>query len=389
MARRSKRVEAAITRWEAKGLVSPQQAAALRMEEEVQHAESARRWGQILVASLGAFALVLAAGLFAQRTWENLGEGARTALIVAAGAVTYVVGMVVFRRVVWRYSGMLLQTGGLGVVLFGLMYSTNAWPQGSVGAVGAGLVALALPAGLALWSFREGVIMAGIHTALSFGFLAVFLHRAFGLEFDAVVWFLDGAALASVGIFWAGIRRWPAEYTDHALVSFAVSMWAGLVLALVTGLGPLEMEENAILAMDLWMVLIVAITLWGIHRSPSEFRRDAYETNLALSVAVGALLAMFTAGETWDLGAEGAAVAGAVVGALGMTYGLRRTSHQVLITGSLAVLLGTWVFAVDQAGALGGVGALVLSAAALFWISTRIRAAAPEEPTLDAPTPGG
>jgi hypothetical protein len=241
-----------------------------------------------------------------------------------------------------------------------------------------------VPAVLAPVSFGAGVIMAGIHTALSFGFVAVFLDRTFGMDFDAVVWLLDGVALAAVGTFWFAVRRWPRDRTDRALVAFAVSMWAGLVLSLFTGIGPLGMEERAVLAMDVWMVLIVGLTLWGIHRSPSEFRRDAYETNLALCVAVGTLLAMFTAGEVWDLEANGAGAAGAVVGGLGIAYGLLRSSHQVLITGALAVLFATWVFAVTQAGAMGGVAALVLSAGVLFWISTRIRAgvdtAAPAEP---------
>jgi len=160
------------------------------------------------------------------------------------------------------------------------------------------------------------------------------------------------------------------------LAAFAVSLWAGLVLALMTGVGPLDMGEDAVLAMDVWLLLVVAVTLWGIHLSPSEFRRAAYETNLALCVGVGTVLAMVTAGETWDLGIEGAAAAGAVVGAMGMAYGLRWSAQQVLVTGALAALLATWVFAFNQAGALGGVLALLISAGVLFWISTRIRAEA-------------
>ncbi|HSG46782.1 MAG TPA: DUF2157 domain-containing protein [Longimicrobiales bacterium] len=379
MARRAKRVDQALERWLDQGLVSPEQAAALRMEEEAHHARATRRWGQLLMASLGAFALLMAAILFAERSWEELADGARTAVLLGGGVLVYLAGIGVFRRAAWRYSGILLQTGGLGVILFALAYSVNAWPDGTVWAVAMGLLAFAIPAALGPWSFREGVIMSGVHTALSFGYLAVFLDRTFGLDFDAIAWILDGAAVVAVAVFWVAIRRWPAEYTDRALVAFAVSMWAGLVLALVTGVGPLDMEENAVLAMDVWMLLIVGITLWGIHLSPSEFRRDAYETNLALCVAVGGLLAMFTAGETWNLDAAGAAVAGAMVGGAGVAYGLRRDAHQVLVVSALVILLATWIFAIDQAGAMGGVVALLLSAAVLFWISTRIRAEAEPE----------
>ena len=91
MARRAKRVEQALERWLDRGLVSPEQAAALRMEEEAHHARTTRRWGQILMASLGAFALILAAILFAERSWASLTDGTRTALLLGmgAGAVSY------------------------------------------------------------------------------------------------------------------------------------------------------------------------------------------------------------------------------------------------------------------------------------------------------------
>lgn len=380
MARRSRGVEAALNRWVAKGLLTPDQADGLRREEEMEHAESARRWGQILIASLGAMALILAGILFAERSWEYLTETWRTVLVVTAGLAVYAAGLRVFERVAWRYSGVLLQTGGLGLVLAGLVYSYNAWPEGSVAGVLTGLVALAVPVALAPLSFREGVLMSAVHTALAFGYLAVFFNRTVGLEFDAVVWALDGVALASVGVFWVAVRRWPGEYMDRALVAFAVSMWAGLVLAMFTGVGPLDWEEHAVWAMDVWLLLIVALTLWGIHHSPSEYRRDAYETNLALSVAVGGLLAMFSAGEALDLDAEGASVAAALVGILGLGYGLRFRSHQVLLVGALVVLVATWIFAIDQAGATGGVVALLLSAGVLFWVSTRIRASEAREP---------
>jgi hypothetical protein len=83
---------------------------------------------------------------------------------------------------------------------------------------------------------------------------------------------------------------------------------------------------------------------------------------------------MFTAGEVWMGGAEGAALGGALVGGLGAWYGLGHRSHQVLVVGSLVLLFATWVFSIAQRGALGGVLALLVSAAVLFWISTRIRA---------------
>jgi hypothetical protein len=377
MAKRSRRVEEAIGRWVSKGLLDEERAEALRAEAVEAHAEATRRWGQILVASLGAVALVLAAGLFASRNWPSLSDGMRTAVLLAGGLVTYGLGLRVFQRLSWRYSGMLLQTGGLGVMLSGLVYSNNAWPGSSPEAIAMGLVALAIPAVVAPISFREGVVMAGVHTALSYAFLAVFLERIFALDPDAIVWALDGAGLLAMGFFLVSIRRWPDDRTDRALAAFAVSMWAGLVLVLLTGTGPLEMDESAMIPADVWLILIVAVTLWGIHRSPSEYRRAVYETNLALCVAVGGFMAMFTAVEVLDLSTEWLAVAGGAVGVSGLWYGLVQRAPQVLLTGALMMLLSTWIFAIDQAGALGGIVALLISAGLLFWVSTRIRAEPP------------
>jgi hypothetical protein len=374
MAKRSKRVEEALDRWVANGLLEASHADTLRAEAEQAHAEATRRWGQILIASLGAVALILAAALFAGRNWPNLSDGMRTAFLLAAGLLVYLLGLRLFRRLSWRYSGLLLQTGGLGVILSGLVYSTNAWPERTPEAIAMGVLAFVIPAVAGPLSFREGVLMSGVHTALSFGYLAVFLERTFGLEFDGIVWAMDGVALLAVAVFFVAVRRWPDEYTDRALVAFAVSMWAGLVLALFTGAGPLDMDAAAVLPADAWLLLIVALTLWGIHRSPSEYRRAEYETNLALCVVVGGFLAMFTAVETLGLDTRWLAVFGGSVGGAGLAYGLVRRAPQVLVTGALMMLLSAWFFAIDQAGALGGVVALLISAAVLFWVSTRIRA---------------
>jgi hypothetical protein len=216
--------------------------------------------------------------------------------------------------------------------------------------------------------------MSAIQTAATLLYLAIFLERAVGMGEDQIVWTLDAVILLAIVAQGALMRRWDREAQDRALMAFTTSLWAGLVLAVITGFGPLDASDAGILGMDLWLLVIAGLTLWGIHHAPSELRRDAFETNLALCVAVGGLMAMFTAGETFDLGAEGAGVAGALVGGIGLVYGLQAGATSVLVTGSLTALFATWVFAIGQAGALGGVVALLISAGVLFWLSTRIRA---------------
>lgn len=380
MARTARKVGAAIERWIASGLLDPTKAEELRREAELEHQEATRRLGQILVASLAAVALILAAILFAQRNWPSLSDGVRTAVLLGAGLVVYLSGLRVLRRSSWRYSGVLLLTGGLGVFISGLAYSYNAWPDGTPPAVATGLLALAIPSVTTPIALREGTLTSGIHAAAAYGFLGLFFSRTFALDFDTVVWCLDGVTVVALGGLWYAVRYRRGGHTDRALAAFAVSMWAGLVLAAMTGTGPLDMQESALWPMDVWLLLVVGVTLWAIHLSPSDLRRQGYELNLALCVVVGGFLAMTTAAELLELDTEGATAFGATVGILAMTYGLRERSAQVLITGALMMLLNTWIFAVENAGAMGGVVALLVTAVVLFWVSTRIRATPGIEP---------
>ena len=326
------------------------------------------------MAILGAVALFLAAGVFVERSWDTLSEAVRTVVLVAGGGAAGWMGWAARRRPGWEVPGGLLQAGGQSVILVGLAYSANAWPTGSAGAWGVGLAALVILAVLAPMAYREGVLMAAIQTSLSLFYVALFLDRALGLDGDTIVWCLDGVVAAAVLVQLLWMSRWDEHQRDRALMALATSLWVGLVMMILTGFGPLDGSTSGVLAMDLGLALIAGLTLWGIHRAPSELRRDSFELNLAMCVCVGGLLAMFTLGETFNLDSAGAGFAGVAVGALGMVYGLRFGATEVLLAGSGIALFATWVFAIGQAGALGGVVALLVSAGALFWLSTRLRA---------------
>lgn len=366
-------VNEALDRWVEKGLLPDGKAEELRAEAREARTAFTRRLGQLVLAALGAFALVAAAVLFAEKSWTSLSWAARTGIIVVAGGAVYGVGLGLARRTALRNTSVLLQAGGLSVILAGTVYSANAWPQGTAGAVLVGLFTLAVPLALLTPSLHQGVVMTGVHTALSFVYLAVGLDRSLGLEMETIVWILDGVLLLLLAGLWLTARSWSPEHRSRGLVALGVSFWAGLLLAFFTGVGPLDMSEEAVYPMDLWALIMTAVTLWGLHGAPAHFRRDVYEANLAGMVAVLGLLAMFTAGEVWNLDAEGAAAAAVTVGLMALGYGLRQDTPAVLVVGGLVALFGTWVFAVESAGALGGAGALLVSAAVLFWISSRVR----------------
>ena len=374
MARRSRAIEEALARWEAKGLLGSEEAERLRAEAQVAHRARTRRWGQLLVAILGAIALILAAGLFVERSWGALSWTARSLVLVVGGGAAWLLGWAVHRREGWQVPGVLLQGGGQFVILLGLSYSSNAWPAASPGAWAVGLAALVILVVLAPVSFHEGLLMSAIQTAIGILYLAVFLDRALDLDPDSIVWTLDAVVGLAILAQLLWMPRWDEEARDRALMALATSLWVGLVVVGITGFGPLDGSTSGVVAMDVWLALIAGLTLWGIHQAPHELKRDAYESNLAICVAVGGFLAMYTFGETFDLDSAGVGISGVLVGALGMAYGLNQGATQVLLAGSGIALFATWVFALGQAGALGGVVALLVSAAALFWLSTRLRA---------------
>ena len=373
MALLTRSVDAAIDRWESVGFVSHDTAEALRQESQEARRLLARRLGQWFVAALGAFALVAAAVLFADRNWEDLTEGARTVIVGVGGAAAYAVGLLVRNRYRLRPTGNLIQFAGLSVVLASLIYSMNAWADGTAGAVIVGLIAVVVPAVTAPVALRQGEATTGMHVVLLLLYLAVAMDRGLGMEMDGIVWVLDAVLLVVIIGVWFGIRRWPVQHRERALVTLGVSFWAGLVLAFFTGVGPLDLSDQALYATDVWAALMLGVTLWGIHGAPEEYRREAYQAQLAAMIFVAGLLWMFTAAEVWNMDADGFALMGAIWGAAGLVYGLRFGNTQALSLSALPALIGIWVFAVESAGAVGGIVALLISAGMLFWVSARIR----------------
>jgi hypothetical protein len=53
-----------------------------------------------------------------------------------------------------------------------------------------------------------------------------------------------------------------------ALNAFVAAMYAGFVLILATALMPLDWSDEVAWPLDAWLLLVVALTLWGIHRAP-------------------------------------------------------------------------------------------------------------------------
>jgi hypothetical protein len=218
--------------------------------------------------------------------------------------------------------------------------------------------------------------MPAVHVAIGLSFLAVFLDRATPLDEDGIVWVLDGV-LVLIGIaLLARLRRAgrseDARDDAWALNAFVAAMYAGFVLVGLTAAGPFDLDDGTVWALDAWLLGMVALTLWGIHRAPPALQREWFGLQLALGVVMAVPLCFYTTLEALDAPPETAALACAALGGLAMAYGLRREVRSVLVAGCLALLIAAWYYGVERGGVLGAVAALAATAALLFWLSARL-----------------
>ncbi len=373
MSEESRPVHEAIDRWEARGLVPPELAARLR--EDVDEASDAgtARMGQYVVAGTAAVVLLIAAGVFVEWAWPLMGERARATFLAALGVGVYAWGARIEWSRRWLPASLLMQISGLALVLGAFVYAGRVWDGGPASVV-VGVLALGVPIVLAPRSFRRSVVMPAVHLCFGLAFLALFLDRATGMDQDAIVWVLDGvlllAALCLVGL----IRSDPhGDRHPWAVNAFVAAIYAGFFLVLLTGVGPLDLNESTVLPLDLWLFLVVALTLWGIHLAPAGLRRDWFGAQLAWAIVMWIPLGMYTALEALDGSPEVALVLVGGAAVAGFTYAVRYRMRRVLTASAVAFIAPTWYWAVDRGGALGAVLALGITAVALFRLSGRIQ----------------
>ena len=95
---------------------------------------------------------------------------------------------------------------------------------------------------------------------------------------------------------------------------------------------------------------------------------------MALCVVLGTFFFAFTGAEALDAPAEVWAGMAALVAAAGLVWGVRVRNIPTLV-GSTASMIGVlWVYAIDRAETKTAALAMVVTAALLFWVASRIRA---------------
>lgn len=368
-------VKEALGRWTEKGLISPELADTLRQETEERDRASRRRFGQVAVAVTAGVLLLIAAGVFLARAWVELTPAARTGIIAFLAVALHGLGSFLLGRRREPVLARVLQISGLVVLMAAFIHSEEAWADGSGSAVVVGLSALAVPLGLLPRALRSGPVMGATTAALAYGYLAVFLDRALALSDEPLLWVLYGVAVLSVLGVAHRLAR-PESGKDHPweLPVLVVSLYAGLVLTLLVGLEALDLGEHAVWALDAWLALMVAATLWGIHRAPARLRNAWYPRHLAWAMLLAIPLAFWTLGVALDGSAWLTGAGVAVLGASGLAYALRFGGGQLVIASCLALVVAAWFLGVEVGQAGGVVGALAFTAVLLFWVSTRVGA---------------
>lgn len=374
----------AIDRWERSALVDGETAGRLRADVAAQAAAQSTRLSQYVLAFTGAAVLVIAGWTFVDWAWPLLDVRGRTGVLMVGGIAVIIGGVVLEERHRWRPAAYLMQTAGGLLLLASYGYSWEAWADRSLGATLIGFLALATPIVLAPHAMRRNSIMPAVHLALGLAFLAVFLDRSTTLSGEAAVWVLDGVLfIAILGLMRLLSGDPEGERHPWALNAFVMGMSAGFVLVSITAFDTLSLSDRGFLALDAWLALAVALTLWGVHLAPPGLQRGWFGTLLAYECLAWIGLGLATAFETFDGPPELGLLMVGGMGALAFLHADRHQLRPLMGASALAFVVPVWWWAVDRAGALGGVAALVATAGLLFWASGR-RAKAEAQTAYDS-----
>lgn len=372
MSRDADAVFEAIERWERDRLIDADTARTLRREVEESAEVGTRRLAQYALAATAAAVTLIAGGVFLSWSWPLLGDPARVGVLAVAAVGLLLLGARVERGHRWLPVAYLMQTAALGLLLGAATYSKRAWEDFSPGGVIIGALALAVPVVLGPRTLRANTVMPAVHLAFALAFLAVFLDRATPLSPDAIVWVLDAALLGALLVLLRLLRDDP-EGEEHPWVlnAFVTAMSAGFVLVGFTAVGPWALEEEAVLPLDLWLILAVALTVRALAADEFGHRRAWLAKLLSYQIVAWIPLGFFTALRVIDGPPEAAVLLVGGAGVAAFLYAQRRSLRPVIGSAALAFVSAVWYWGVERGGALGAVFALVLTAAALFWISGR------------------
>ena len=175
------------------------------------------------------------------------------------------------------------------------------------------------------------------------------------------------------------------EKRPWALYSFITGLLAGFVLVIATASGPLDLGDEALYPLDLWLGVVATLALWGLHKGPAHVRDAGLERILAVLMLFWIPLGFGTATQAIDGPPEVGLLLVGSAGVAGFLHADRHDLRTLMAVSALAFIAALWYWGVERGGALGAALALFATAGLLFWLSGRMRATA----SADSVEPAG
>jgi hypothetical protein len=150
-----------------------------------------------------------------------------------------------------------------------------------------------------------------------------------------------------------------------------MAMLAGFVLITITAIGPLSLDDEAVLPLDLWLGISVVLAVWGVRHDAEGLRREIFGRLLAYLLFLWIPFGFFTALETLDGPPELAVALVGGAGVIAFLYANRWGLRHLFGFAALAFICALWYWGWERGGAFGAVLALAATAGILFWLSGR------------------
>lgn len=366
-------VQQAIQRWLEQGLIDPALASVLSAEADVTAGVEQQRQGQLTVAALGAVVLSIAIAVFFAWAWGDLGPVARVMVLIGAGAALFMAGTTVVRRQRWGPVGYGLQVVGTLVLLVAFVYSEQVWEQATRPAQLIGLLSILTPLALARLGVDRSPGTALFAVGFGFAFLYVGIVRATTWSPDTIIWILDAALVGLFVGLWLAADRGRRVLDASELAALNVALLLAMLFVTLTAYGPFAMERWAMLPLDVFVGLVLALCFLGLRLDDSPVPHQWLNGMIASCALLTVPLAFWTLIGGFRMEYQGVTVLVAALGGAWIVAALRRRGiPELLQVGALAVIAAAWYFSVQAGGALLPSLALAFTAAVLFWVSTRL-----------------
>jgi len=366
-------VSGAIERWRSKGLIDEATSRALIAETREHARGQARSRTRYVIAAVAAVLVVIAAARFVDQVFPLLTLEWRTIITAAAGLVLHAVGVRIGVGERVKAVGVLMQLGGMWILLVAGFTSEEIWAAGTVEGVLVGVSALAVAIASGPVSLRQGEFVPGLTLPFSFIFLWLFLDRARGLEAATGLWVLDAVMLGVLVLLGRRLVRSPKGKGER-WVLFAISTAAFATFVLITlTAAELDAGDAIFYPLDLWWAILVGLCWTGWRRRVAGFE-SWYEAQLTLLVLVGTGLTWATLGGSLGMDESVYSIWAGLGAALVLVLALRVESILILVAAALCLTVNSWIWAVTAEEAGSVVVALLLSGALLFCVATRIGA---------------